>query len=97
MHPPRAVPRLRPGARLASLVGAALTGGGVLLAVVGVFFQASSQPWLQASPQVLEIAAACKAKPLRRDQDDCLRTLVARRTGDDAGRDQLAKAQPAAR
>jgi hypothetical protein len=97
MYQPPPVPRLRPGARVASIVGALLTGGGVLLAVVGAFFQASSQPWLQPTPQVLEIAAACKAKPSRRDQDDCLRTLVARRTGDGAGRDQMAKAQPADR
>lgn len=96
MQKPPVAPRLRRGARLASLVGALLTGGGLLLAVTAAFFQASSQPWLQATPLVLEIAAACKAKPSRQDRDDCLRTLVARRSGGSDGLAQVARLQPAA-
>lgn len=75
------MPGLRRGARLASLLGGLLTGGGVLLAVTAAFFNVSSQPWLQPTPQVLEIAAACQAKPLRADREACVQILVASRSG----------------
>ncbi len=71
---------LAPRARLASAVGALLVGSGIVAAVATVFFQAAADPWLLPTPQVLEIAAACRAKPQRRDQDACLHTLVVSRS-----------------
>ena len=56
-----------------------------MLAVAAAFFNASSQPWLQSTPQVLEIAAACQAKPTRPDREACLQTLVATRGNAAAG------------
>ncbi|MFT3818490.1 MAG: hypothetical protein QM750_12780 [Rubrivivax sp.] len=80
MKPRKTALSLAPRARLASALGALLVGSGVVVAVAGAFFQAAADPWLLPAPQVLEIAAACRAKPQRRDQDECLRTLVASRS-----------------
>lgn len=83
---------LTPRARLTSACGALLVGSGIVVAVAGAFFQAASDPWLLPTPQVLEIAAACRAKPQRHDQDQCLRTLVASRSAR-AG-ERVARNQP---
>ena len=82
-----------PRARLAGALGALLVGGGVVVAVAGAFFQAASDPWLLPTPPVLEIAAACRAKPQRQEREACIRTLVASRGGVRPG-DRLARGQP---
>ncbi|MCA0241957.1 MAG: hypothetical protein LCI02_13960 [Proteobacteria bacterium] len=85
MKPRKNALSLAPRARLTSAVGSLLVGSGIVVAVSAAFFQAAADPWLLPTPQVLEIAAACRAKPQRRDQDECLRTLVASRSGERAG------------
>jgi len=68
------------GQRWAGLAGAAITSVGLLAALLGLFFQASSQPWLQPTPEVLQLAADCQARPARAEQGACLQRLVAQRT-----------------
>jgi hypothetical protein len=92
MNPRKSALSLAPRTRLTSAFGALLVGSGVVVAVAGAFFQAAADPWLLPTPQVLEIAAACRAKPQRRDQDDCLRTLVASRSARTA--EQVARSAP---
>ena len=84
---------LTPRARLTSACGALLVGSGIVVAVAGAFFQAASDPWLLPTPPVLEIAAACRAKPQRQEREACIRTLVASRGGVRPG-DRLARGQP---
>ena len=76
-HP---LPRQSSKSRWAAAVGALITSTGLLTALVGAFSSVSSQPWLQPTPEVLELAAACKAKPARAEQAACLRQLVAQRS-----------------
>lgn len=65
--------------RCAGAAGALLTSGGLLAALLGLFFQASSQPWLQPTPDVLQLAAGCQARPLRAERSVCLQQLLAQR------------------
>jgi hypothetical protein len=76
-HPlPRAGARIRWFGALAAL----LTTSGVLTALLGAFFLASSQPWLLPTPDVLAAAADCRALNRRVEQEACLSQLVATRS-----------------
>lgn len=76
-HPlPRAGARIRCFGALAAL----LTTSGVLTALLGAFFLASSQPGLLPTDEVLDAAADCRALNRRVDQEACVAQLVAART-----------------
>lgn len=76
-HPlPRASARMRWFGALAAL----LATSGVLTALLGAFFLASSQPWLLPTDEVLEAAADCRALNRRAEREACLSQLVASRT-----------------
>lgn len=71
------LPRLR--ARLAGALAALLASTGLLSGVLGAFYLASAQPWLLPTPEVLEAAADCSARPSRSEHEACLARLVAAR------------------
>jgi hypothetical protein len=71
------LPRAR--RRWIGALAAVLASGGLMTAVLAVFFTASSQPWLLPTADVLEAAADCRALRGRAEQDACLSRLVATR------------------
>lgn len=75
-------PQPRMGARIRwfGALAALLASSGVLTALLGAFFLASSQPWLLPTAEVLDAAADCRALNRRVDQEACLAQLVASRT-----------------
>lgn len=64
-------------ARWAGAGGALLFGTGLLSAVLGAFYQVSSEAWLAPTPEVLDAAAGCDALQSRRAREACMRTLIA--------------------
>jgi hypothetical protein len=69
---------LSPGARLASIAGAAVCAAGLNLGLLGLFDQASSAPWLNPTPQLLQAQAQCDALASRNAREDCTQALLAR-------------------
>lgn len=76
-HP---LPRTGTRHRWFGALAALLTTSGLLMALLGAFFLASSQPWLLPTDEVLDAAADCRALNRRVDQEACLSQLVATRT-----------------
>lgn len=77
--------------RLACAAGALLTTTAVLAALLGAFHQLSADPWLLPTPEVLELAAQCQARPERVAREACLHQVVASRVKPGAGDARLAR------
>lgn len=70
--------RLSPPIRWACTASAALCAAGVNVGLLGLFGHASSAPWLNPTPQVLQAQAECDVLHARPARERCKRELVAR-------------------
>lgn len=64
--------------RMACTAAAAVCAIGVNLGLLGLFDIASSEPWVNPTPQVLQAQAQCDALPARNARERCTREVVAR-------------------
>lgn len=63
--------------RIACASASLLTCAGLFAAVIGLFGQASSTPWLPDTPEATALASACQAQPSRSARAACMSQLVA--------------------
>ncbi|MDE2082329.1 MAG: hypothetical protein KGI90_13350 [Burkholderiales bacterium] len=75
---PVAFPRLGRGRRLACSAAATGCSAALGAALLALFGQASSQPWLVPTPQLLQAQAQCEALPQVAQRSPCTQALVAR-------------------
>ncbi|MDE2146365.1 MAG: hypothetical protein KGJ24_06725 [Burkholderiales bacterium] len=75
---PAGFPRLPAGRRLACTAAAAASSAALSAALLGLFGQASSQPWLAPTPELLQAQAQCEALPQVAQRSPCTQALVAR-------------------
>lgn len=72
------VPALKPPVRVVCVGAAAVCAAAVNFALLGLFHQASSGPWVAATPQVLQALAGCDGLADRDARTHCRRELVTR-------------------
>ena len=63
--------------RAVCAAGSLAVTGVLMAALLGLFHQASPTRWLQATPELMELAAACRRLPGRADRLQCTRAVVA--------------------
>lgn len=64
--------------RVACTAAAAICAASVNLGLLGLFDIASSEAWVNPTPQVLQAQAQCDALPARNARERCTREVVAR-------------------
>lgn len=69
---------LNPTQRTACALAAVACAAGVNLALLGLFHSASSDPWVNPTPQLLSAKASCDTLPDRAARTHCVQALVAR-------------------
>jgi hypothetical protein len=81
-------------ARAALFVAAFLAASASMLLVGAAFHSASPPAWLRDSPQARAAVAECAAASHRREQQACVRRVVADAQARDAGAARLAALRP---
>lgn len=66
------------GGRVVCTMIAAVCAVGVQVGVLGLFHQASAEPWINPSGQLQQALASCDSLRLRAEREQCTRQLVAR-------------------
>ncbi len=69
---------LNPSRRAACALAAAACAAVVNLALLGLFHSASSERWVNPTPQLLSAKASCDTLPDRAARTSCVQALVAR-------------------
>ena len=84
----------RPGGRVYAAAAASLCSAAVLGAVLSLFAQASSDPWLKPTPALLEALAQCRAMPQRVERERCAQATLAQARSNDTADERLAQRGP---
>ncbi len=78
MSPSSSSSPLTRSSRVACTMVAAVCAAGIQVGVLGLFHQASAEPWINPSGQLQQALASCDSLRLRAEREQCTRQLVAR-------------------